>query len=357
MFIAKCHAYGIEFNSLKYIYDYLTNRKQRVRINNQFSEWKEVRYGVPQGSILGPLFFNIFMCDLFNFTEDYDIINYADDNTPYACAESCEGVITNLKKCTETLFIWIRQNFLKANPEKSHLVLSDKSNRYIDFDTEHIKNATSAKLLGITIDCELKFDVHMKNLCNKASLKLHALSRVSQSMSSNKIKIIMKAFILSQFNYCPLVWMFYSREINNRVNRIHERALRLAYKDYHSSFHNLLRKDGSVTTHHKNLQILVIEIYKVIHGIAPKIMGEIIQIKNSMLNLRKDITFKERNISTVYYGEQSISYLAPRIWKLVPRDIKESPTLQIFKSKIRKWIPEECPCRLCRLYIPNLGFI
>ena len=237
---------GIEFNSLKYIYAYLTNRKQRVRINNQFSEWKDLKYGVPQGSILGPLFFNIFMCDLFIFTGDYDIINYADDNTPYACAENCENVITNLKKCTETLFIWINRIFLKTNPEKSHLLLSDKLDRFIDFESEHIQNGTCEKLLGITIDSGLKFDVHMKNLCNKASLKLHALSRVSQLMSPDKLKIIMKAFILSQFNYCPLVWMFHSREINNRLNRIHERALRLAYKDHHSSFQNLLRKDGSV---------------------------------------------------------------------------------------------------------------
>ena len=91
-------------------------------------------------------------------------------------------------------------------------------------------------------------------------------------MAFDKLKIIMKALILSQFNYCPLVWMFHSREINNCINNIHERALRLAYKVYQSSFEMLLRKDGSVTIHHKNLQLLVTEIYNVIHGIAPKIM-------------------------------------------------------------------------------------
>ena len=176
-------------------------------------------------------------------------------------------------------------------------------------------------------------------------------------MASDKLKIIMKAFIFSQFNYCPLVWMFHSREINNRINNIHERALRLAYKDYQSSFEMLLRKDGSVTIHHKNLQLLVTEIYKVIHGIAPKIMNEIIQVKESKINLRSDTVFKEKNISTTYYGQQSISYLAPRIWKYLPNNIKESPTIKSFKQKIRNWIPECCPCRLCKVYILNLGFI
>ena len=74
MFIAKCNAYGMDKKSLKYIFDYLSNRKQRVRINNSFSSWKEIVYGVPQGSILGPLFFNIFMCDLFLFIKDFDIV-------------------------------------------------------------------------------------------------------------------------------------------------------------------------------------------------------------------------------------------------------------------------------------------
>ena len=91
--------------------------------------------------------------------------------------------------------------------------------------TEEIKKSASQKLLGVTIDRDLKFDNHVKRLCDKASLKVHALSRISNFMSSDKIEMFMKAFILSQFNYCPLIWMFHSRELNNRINHIHERAL------------------------------------------------------------------------------------------------------------------------------------
>ena len=176
-------------------------------------------------------------------------------------------------------------------------------------------------------------------------------------MTSHKLKIIMKAFILSQFNYCPLVWMFHSRDLNNRINHIHERALRIAYKDHSSSFTELLRKDGAVTTHHKNIQILVTEVYKFVNGLSPKIMGEIFQVQEKSYNLRTDISFKSHNIKTVHYGQNSISYLAPRVWMLVPEDIKNSPSIQAFKSKIRNWVPEDCPCRLCKRYLPNVGFI
>ena len=112
------------------------------------------------------------------------------------------------------------------------MVLSDNKERIIRILSDNIANTHSEKLLGITIDSELKFDIHVKSLCKKASLKLHALSRIANFMTTMQIKVIMKAFILSQFKYCPLVCMFHSRELNNRINRIHERALRLAYKNY-----------------------------------------------------------------------------------------------------------------------------
>ena len=357
LLIAKLNAYGVEINSLRYIYNYLSNRKQRVRINNTFSEWNNIIYGVPQGSILGPLFFNIFLCDLFFITENYYIVNYADDNTPYACENNINNVLESLENCALSLFKWISQNFLKINPNKSHLVLSTREDLIINIQSVDIHNTISHKLLGIKIDNELKFDVHINDLCNKANLKLHALARISSYMSSQKIKIIMKAFILSQFNYCPLVWMFHSRDLNNRINRIHERALRIAYKDKLSSFEELLKKDESVTIHHKNLHILATEIYKFINGLAPKIMGEVFQLKDINYNLRADVTFKSSNVHTVHYGQQSVSYLAPRIWRLVPDNIKKSPSIQSFKSKIKTWIPVGCPCRLCKQYQPNLGFI
>ena len=165
----------------------------------------------------------------------------------------------------------------------------------------------------------------------------------------------MKSFILSQFGYCPLVWMFHSRKLNNRINRIHERALRIAYKIDQLSFKELLSKDESFTIHERNIQNLAIELYKVAYGLAPKIMNSILPLKTNLRYPTK-MTFQSRNVKTVSYGTESLAHLGPKIWTLVPDDMKKF-SLSKFSKMIRKWIPVKCPCRLCKVYVKNLGFV
>ena len=107
-------------------------------------------------------------------------------------------------------------------------------------DNFELKNSNCETILGIKIDNKLTFDAHVTDLCTKVSQKLHALSRISYLMTFEQRKKVMNAFILSQFGYCPLVWMFHSRTLNNRINRLHERALRMVYQDSKSSIEELL---------------------------------------------------------------------------------------------------------------------
>ena len=125
------------------------------------------------------------------------------------------------------------------------------------------------------IDNRHNFESHISKLCKKAGNKLSALERISGYMDSNKLRILMRAFVISQFQYCPLVWMFHSRHLNNKINRIHERDLRIAYKDYDSSFNTLLEKDKSVNIHVKNLQTVMIEMFKTRENFIPPFMKEI----------------------------------------------------------------------------------
>ena len=163
----------------------------------------------------------------------------------------------------------------------------------------------------------------------------------------------MKAFIASEFGYCPLVGMFHSRKLNSRVNKLHERALRIVYQDHASSFTELFEKDNSTTIHSRNIQLLATELSKVKNGLSSPFMNEIF-VKNAQHyhDLRKKTEFKRNNVKTVYNG-----ILGPRIWEIVPDYIKKSNSFEESKFKIKLWNPENCPCRLCKRFLSEVGFL
>jgi hypothetical protein len=128
------------------------------------------------------------------------------------------------------------------------------------------------KLLGVLIDKNIKFSDHLTNICKKARGKVAALSRLINIVPLERKRILMNSFIESQFSHCPLVWMFcLSRELNRRIDRIQERGLRIVYKDYTTSYKNLLKKNGSVCIHHRNIQTIATEMFKVKNGSCPEI--------------------------------------------------------------------------------------
>ena len=130
LFIVKLDAYVFHKNTLKLVNSYLPNRKQIVKINDKDNSWSEILFRVPQGSILEPLLFNVFICDMFYFLEYFDIVNYADNSTPYNADKNIEFV-NNLEHLSSILFKRLNYNYMKVNTGKSHLLVSRCSRNVI----------------------------------------------------------------------------------------------------------------------------------------------------------------------------------------------------------------------------------
>ena len=156
--------------------------------------------------------------------------------------------------------------------------------------------------------------------------------------------------------------MCHSRELTNKINNLHYRALRLVYRDENSSFEELLKKDGSVSIHHRNIHCLATEMFKVKNGLSPTFMEDIFPERNI-----KDVPaeglwsqtdfYNPSNPKTVHNGVERLRHLGPWIWNMLPARIKECTSLEKFKCEIKGWIPKEYPCRLCKTYVAGVGYI
>ena len=276
-----------------------------------------------------------------------------------------EKLMAKLECAANSAMEWLSYNGMKLNSKKCHLLVCGHKFESMICKIDHtmVIETHLVKLLGITIESDLTFDKHVAIVCKKASQKLNAHSRLCALISFDKRKMLMNAFFNSQFSYSPLVWMFHNRQINTKINNLHYRALRIIYLDETSSFEELLRRDGTVIVHHRNLQFLVTEMFKVFNGIAPPFMQDVFKrhgnafAENVSSNTRSKLNFyNPSNPRTVKYGLETLTTLGPKLWEMIPAGIRNSISLSVFKTKIKTWVPRSCPCRLCKVYVPRLGF-
>ena len=180
LILAKLHVYGVDIKSLKFFPDYLSNRTLRVQLDSTFSSWLKILLGVPQGFIIGPLFFNVFLNVMLWFVEKTDIYNFADEKTIYSCAKSVTDVIENLQSDLKIALKWFKDNQMMANPGKSQFMILSKNtiNQSIVINNKTIVSSKSVKLLELTMYNKLTFVVFINNICKVASAKIKGLGRI-----------------------------------------------------------------------------------------------------------------------------------------------------------------------------------
>ena len=353
LLIAKLEAYGFSLNSLKLLYSYLSNRKQRVRIESIFSEWIGIVLGVPQGSILGPILFNIFINDMFFFLLETEVCNFADDNTLYISDSCLDKVVIKLENDISRVIKWFNFNSMMVNPAKFQLMFlgqerKPRSKYCIDIDGNIIPEQNEIKLLGVAIDQKLNFDSHVKSFCKRANQKVRALRRIRTFINFKSAKLIYNAYILSAFSYCPLIWTFCGKSANGLINNTHLRALKMIYKGENLSLKDILHKYLSVKVHTKNLQLLMLEVYKSRNKLNPEFMWDLFRVKESPYSLRAGEVLIIPPIQSIKYGINSLIFRGSILWNTVPNNIKQSKSISCFKKNIKSWLGYLCGCSVCR---------
>ena len=349
LLIAKLHAYGFEMKTLILFYSYLKNRKQCVKINNVFSSFMVLVSGVPQGSILGPILFNIFINDLVYFVKS-DLGNFADDNSISDAAKTIPDLINILENESSNAIEWFRGNDMIVNPEKFQAIIFNRrpkdANTYtLKFDGKEIHTSPIVVLLGIEIDDNLTFKKHIHQLVKKAGGQLNFLSRQSKFLNHDAKRIVIESFILANFNYCPLVWHFCSCASMKKLERIQERSFRLLLNDHESDYDQLLAKVKKPTLEIRRIKLLATEIFKTINNLNPSYMKEIFE-----LNTRRDTANKRLIVQSqmsMKYGSYTLRSLGPRIWNKLPSDIRHCDNLSTFRELIKTWSGPKCHCSSC----------
>jgi len=257
-----------------------------------------------------------------------------------------------VRHTVHVLSSWFKDNLVKANIDKFQFMVLCPGKRESGEVTIQIGNdivlasQDSAKLLGIRIDKELRFDNHVSTLCKKANAKLQIIRRMSNFLSVECKLAVVRCFVLSQFMYCSVLFLFCKKYYKDRMDKIIYRALKVAYNDHSATYDDLLQRCDMDSLELSRQKTLLCEIFKSINNIGPKYMKDIFSIHKQ--ESRLGLQLYEHRVRTSSYGTHSVRALGPRLWNALPPSIKASESISMFKSKLKKFNVGKCRCAICR---------
>ena len=261
-----------------------------------------------------------------------------------------------------SLMEWFRRNSLAANPAKFQTMLL-KSNSIKDIQlnvtVENISlpSSDTMKVLGIDIDDKLTFDGHISNMCIKAGRQLNVLQRLRGSLDQDSRMAIYKSFIMSNFNYCPLIWMFTSKTSLSKLENIQKRALRFVLDDYQSGYNDLLQNANVPGIKIMLLRYLAIQVFKCINEINPAYLNAMFIRQECPYALRDSSILMRPKVNLTQYGLKYFRSYGAKIWNHLPVSYKARMSLSEFKTLIKSWDGPKCKCSVCALYTwPDLLF-
>ena len=338
--------FGVRDEEKMWFQAYLENRLQRVISGHSFSSWLVPRLGVPQGSILGPLLFVMFVNDLPTVISRSSVNMYADDTTLYYGGANVNDSIQVLQEDAQSVLQWFNCNGLTVNLKKTNLMISGRRRREKEFrdssmllDGVELLPKTSVKYLGVELDSNLEWKKHVMNLRAKCLLALRRLSRISRDLPQETRKRLYSALVQPHVDYCCVVWDRCSKHLQTKVETIQNRGMRYILKSPWSTTGTELREKLGWTTLSQRRNLLTLKtIHKCIHKRGPTYLHEKFIKQSDMGNSRT------RGASKLYlhrprtdFYKNSFEYSGAKLWNSLPDSVRNVTSRLGFSSALQHY--------------------
>ena len=345
----KLNAYGIKGTAGNWLRSYLNERNQKYFVNGHFSSNRLLQCGVPQGTILGPLLFLIYINDLPNCLIHSRARMFADDTNLTYASNNIHEINHNLNEDLANVSEWLSANKLTLNQTKTEFMLIGSRQRINTFQSTPllvinnvpVKQVSHTKSLGVHIDENLSWNVHIEKLSKKVASGIGALKRIRPYVPFTTMQLIYKCLVQPYFDYCSAVWDSCSSYLVNKLQKLQNRAARvLTSSSYDTNADYLFESLGWKNLVSQRRFTKAIIVYKSLNGLAPDYLSNMFVDRNSITNyaLRDTSNKLALSLPRTNYLKNSFSYSGAVLWNSLPTELRQASTLHKFKSDCSNFI-------------------
>jgi hypothetical protein len=347
---------GITGSALNWFASYLNRRTQQIVVSDSKSDEFYLKYGVPQGSCLGPIMFTVYAASLFKIIQKHlpNAHGYADDHQLYVsfrpgCTADQAKAIQDLEKCITEVRKWMQVNKLKLNDSKTEFVILGSQSQLkkiningVQVGAETVTPVTSVRNLGVIFDENLTMEKHVSKVCRTAYFHLHNIKGIRKYLTEEAACSIVHAFISSQLDYCNSLMAGLPKNLTAKLQRVQNAAARVVLNlgKYDHITPALVHLHWLPVKHRIEFKVLLI-VFKALHGLAPAYISEMIQTTNNRsysLRSNNGLSLKVPRHKSKTFGGRAFAVQGPTLWNRIPKELRSIPTIDLFKSKLKTYL-------------------
>ena len=344
-------SFGLSGNVLSWFSSYLSNRTQTVLVNGCKSPARELKFGVPQGSVLGPILFVLYTQPLSAIINHHSLIHhsFSDDNQLYVSAHlnQLQEIICSSQSCISDVKAWMHNNKLQLNADKTEMIFIASKHTLrtqslpcsIDVDGHEIILSTSVRNLGVTLDPTLSFEHHISNVCKACYLELRRISSIRRFLTQDALKTLISAFVLSRLDYCNSLLVGCPLNLISKLQKVQNNAARLISGTSTSDHVTpVLRSLHWLPVHSRIDYKVLLLVYKSLHDLAPPYLSDLLQFYVPPRQLRSSADTRLLRIPSARLktsGQRAFRYQAPTLWNSLPLSLRHSDSKATFRSSLK----------------------